>query len=91
MGIMFFCAGKILTLHYLQVVLPEWEGILGLFGKKAKSFILGYTEITGFHDLATPISGALLTDDYHWIRADMFSGVRTLYIARFHAVTLTVP
>uniref|UniRef100_A0A8H8CJL2 Major facilitator superfamily (MFS) profile domain-containing protein n=1 Tax=Psilocybe cubensis TaxID=181762 RepID=A0A8H8CJL2_PSICU len=36
---------------------------------------------------ATPISGALLTSDYHWIRADLFSGISLIVAGIFFLIS----
>ena len=72
-GICFGIGGKIIcflprSLLYLRC----GEGFMGLFGTFMfkQSILLVSTSVK-----ATPILGALLTSEYHWIKPILFSGV----------------
>jgi len=56
------------------------SGILGLFCTSSTPFLLSLSQLSFLIALlATPITGAILTDHYYWKNASLFSGVSHFY------------
>ncbi|KAH6871463.1 monocarboxylate permease [Coprinopsis sp. MPI-PUGE-AT-0042] len=65
-----FCSGACIAL------VPATIGLLSKDGNEVGTRLGVFFGIGGFLGLfATPISGALLTSEFHWIRAILFSGI----------------
>ncbi|KAH6901201.1 monocarboxylate permease [Coprinopsis sp. MPI-PUGE-AT-0042] len=70
-----FCSGACIAL------VPATIGLLSKDGNEVGTRLGVFFGIGGFLGLfATPISGALLTSEFHWIRAILFSGKNTQII-----------
>jgi len=74
----------------LHLTMTDWNligpGILGLVGKR---FLLPPLKPIWWRATATPIAGALLTNQHHWTRAIFFAGVRPF--SRFFLKLITSP